>query len=305
MGKVTPVTWQTNDMPDQSGRTFVVTGANGGLGEVATRALVARGATVVMACRNAGKARQVADRITAVNGGAGEVRVGALDLADLASVREFAAQQGDFDVLVNNAGLMNVPFSRTKDGFETQFGVNHLGHFALTGLLLDKISDRVVTLSSISHRQTPKFWIDDLNYEHRRYQRNLAYSQSKLANLMFARELQRRLTEAGSAKRSYAVHPGVSGTDLFTQTETLFDRVAKQGAQLVGHPPKQAVHSTLLAATMPDADPNVYWGPTKWRQTRGPAQPCPSSRLSQDQRLWRRLWEESERMTGVVYDIHR
>ncbi|HTM83716.1 MAG TPA: oxidoreductase [Mycobacterium sp.] len=295
------MTWQPGDMPEQSGRTFVVTGANGGLGEVATAALAARGATVVMACRNPVKAQQVADRIGAANDGAGEVRVDVLDLSDLASVREFAARQGAFDVLINNAGLMNVPFGRTKDGFETQFGVNHLGHFALTGLLLDKIGDRVVTLSSIAHRQTPKLWIDDLNYEHRWYQRNLAYAQSKLANLMFARDLQRRLSDAGSTKRSYAVHPGVSGTDLFTRTETVFDRVAKQGAQLIGQPPARAVHSTLLAATMPDADPASYWGPAKFRQTRGPAQPCPSSRLSQDQRLWRRLWAESERLTGVGY----
>ncbi|HLR99498.1 SDR family NAD(P)-dependent oxidoreductase [Mycolicibacillus parakoreensis] len=298
------MTWRPDDMPDQTGRTVVVTGANGGLGEVATRALVAAGATVVMACRNPDKAHEVADRIGA-DAAAGATRVAALDLSDLASVRRFADEQGDIDVLINNAGLMNVPFGRTKDGFETQFGVNHLGHFALTGLLLDRIGDRVVTLSSIAHRQTPKLWIDDLNYEHRWYQRNLAYAQSKLANLMFARELQRRLAESGSAIRSYAVHPGVSGTDLFTRTETPMDLVAKRGAQLVGQPPQRAVHSTLLAATMPDADPTVYWGPARWRQTRGPAEACPSSRLSKDRRLWRRLWEESERMTGVVYDFGR
>ncbi|MGV0635035.1 oxidoreductase [Mycolicibacillus trivialis] len=290
-----------DDMPAQDGRTFVVTGANGGLGEVATAALLGKGATVVMACRNVGKAQRVADRMAAAVGGPGRVRVAALDLADLASVREFAGRQRKIDVLINNAGLMNVPFRRTRDGFETQFGVNHLGHFALTGLLLDKISDRVVTVSSIAHRQTPKLWIDDLNYEHRWYQRNLAYAQSKLANLMFARELQRRLAAAGSSKRSYAVHPGVSGTDLFTRTETAFDRIAKQGARLVGQPPQQAVHSMLLAATIPDADPTSYWGPAKFRQTRGPAEPCPSSRLSRDRRLWARLWEESERMTGVGY----
>ncbi|OBJ69447.1 oxidoreductase [Mycobacterium sp. 1274756.6] len=291
------MTWRPEDIPDQHGRTIVITGANGGLGEVTTRVLAGKGATVVMACRNTAKAQQVADRID------GAVSVAELDLADLSSVREFAAKQDDFDVLINNAGLMNVPFSRTKDGFETQFGVNHLGHFALTGLLLDKIADRVVTLSSIAHKQTPKLWIDDLNYEHRRYQRNLAYAQAKLANLMFARELQRRLSAAGSAKRSYGVHPGVSGTDLFTRTETLMDLFAKQGARLVGHPPEQAAHSTLLAATDPDADPEVYWGPTGILQARGPAKPSPSSGLSKNRELWRRLWEESERMTGVVYDI--
>ncbi|PQM44445.1 NADP-dependent 3-hydroxy acid dehydrogenase YdfG [Mycobacterium talmoniae] len=289
--------WQPADIPDQHGRTFVVTGANGGLGEVTTRVLAGKGATVVMACRNVAKAQPIADDID------GDVTVAALDLADLASVREFADQQPGFDVLINNAGLMNIPFRRTVDGFETQFGVNHLGHFALTGLLLDKISDRVVTLSSIAHRQTPKLWIDDLNYEHRRYQRNLAYAQSKLANLMFARELQRRLAAAGSTKRSYAVHPGVSGTDLFTKTETLLDLVAKQGARLVGQPPQRAAESTLFAATMPNADPTIYWGPNRLRQTRGPVEPCPSSRLSRNETLWHRLWEESERLTGVHYKL--
>ncbi|GBE65307.1 putative short-chain dehydrogenase/reductase [Mycobacterium sp. MFM001] len=289
--------WQPDQIPDQSGRTFVVTGANGGLGEIITRVLATKGATVVMACRNTDKAKAIVDTID------GNVRVAALDLADLNSVHEFASQQAEFDVLINNAGLMNIPFSRTRDGFETQFGVNHLGHFALTGLLRDKIGDRVVTLSSIAHRQTPKLWIDDLNYENRRYQRNLAYAQSKLANLMFARELQRRLTEAGSPKKSYAVHPGVSGTDLFTKTETVLDLVAKQGARLVGHPPAQAAHSTLFAATMPDAGPQIYWGPTRLMQTRGPVRPSPSSRLSRDQTLWRRLWEESEKMTGVTFNL--
>ncbi|MGV0635029.1 oxidoreductase [Mycolicibacillus trivialis] len=289
--------WEPGQMPDQKGRTVVVTGANGGLGEVASRVLAGAGARVVMACRDRGKAQQVADRIP------GDVTVAELDLADLASVRRFAEDQEKFDVLINNAGLMNIPFARTSDGFEMQFGVNHLGHFALTGLLLDKISDRVVTLASIAHRQTPKLWIDDLNYENRRYQRNLAYAQSKLANLMFARELQRRLTAAGSSKRSYAVHPGVSGTDLFTRTETVFDRVAKQGARLVGHPPEQAAQSMLFAATMPDADPTRYWGPTGLLQARGPVRSAPSSRLSQDRELWHRLWEESERMTGVGYGL--
>lgn len=293
------MTWRVENMPDQTGRTIVVTGANGGLGAVITRALAARGAAVVMACRNVATAGQIAERIAGDTGA--DVRVEALDLGDLASVRRFADRRDDFDVLINNAGLMNVPFRRTRDGFETQFGVNHLGHFALTGLLLGKIGDRVVTMSSIAHRQTPKLWIDDLNYEHRWYQRNLAYAQSKLANLMFARELQRRLTAAGSAKKSYAVHPGVSGTDLFTHTETLLDRVAKQGARLVGQSPDVAARSALLAATVPDADPASYFGPTALRQIRGPVGACPSSRLSRDRGLAQRLWTESQRMTGVSY----
>ncbi|MEU4343264.1 oxidoreductase [Nocardia sp. NPDC023852] len=287
--------WRPTEIPDQTGRTYVITGANGGLGAVTTGVLAAKGATVVMACRDAAKAKKVADDIE------GDVRVAELDLADLASVREFAEGSSEFDVLINNAGLMNVPFSRTKDGFETQWGVNHLGHFALTGLLLDRITDRVVTLASIAHKQTPKLRIDDLDYEHRRYQRNLAYAQSKLCNLMFARELQRRLAEAGSAKRSYGVHPGVSATDLFARTETPIDRIAKPFIRLIGHSPAKAAHSTLFAATMPDADPEVYWGPSRLFQTRGPVDASPSSRLSKSKDLWERLWAESERLTGVTY----
>ncbi|GAB2683703.1 oxidoreductase [Nocardia thraciensis] len=287
--------WNPSEIPDLTGRTFVITGANGGIGKHTSRVIAGKGGTVVMACRNTAKAQEIADRID------GDVRVAALDLADLASVREFAEQTGEFDVLINNAGLMNIPFSRTKDGFETQWGVNHLGHFALTGLLLDRIRDRVVSLASIAHRQTPKLWVDDLNYEHRKYQRNLAYAQAKLSNLMFARELQRRLAESGSAKRSYAVHPGVSATDLFTRTETPIDRIAKPFIAMVGHSPAKAAQSTEFAATMPDADPNIYWGPTRLFGAQGPVKPAPSSKLSNDRGLWRRLWEESERLTGITY----
>ncbi|ONM47246.1 oxidoreductase [Nocardia donostiensis] len=289
--------WNPREISDQSGRTFIVTGANGGLGAETTKVLAGKGAIVVMACRNTAKGQEVADRI------GGDVRVAALDLADLESVREFADKADEFDVLINNAGLMNVPFSRTKDGYETQFGVNHLGHFALTGLLLDKMRDRVVTLASIAHKQTPKLWIDDLNYENRRYQRNLAYAQSKLSNLMFARELQRRLSAAGSAKRSYGVHPGVSATELFTRTETPLDWVSKPVISLVGHAPAKAAHSTLFAATTPDADPETYWGPTRLFQFQGPVGPSPSTRLSRNTELQRRLWEESERLTGISYRL--
>ncbi|WP_433671140.1 oxidoreductase [Nocardia sp. CA-136227] len=287
--------WKPSDIPDQTGRTVVITGANGGLGEQTTKVLAGKGATVIMACRNAAKAQQVADRID------GDVRVASLDLASLDSVRQFAESTGEFDVLINNAGLMNIPFSRTQDGFETQWGVNHLGHFALTGLLLDKIGDRVVTLASIAHKQTPKLWIDDLNYEHRRYQRNLAYAQAKLSNLMFARELQNRLAAAGSAKRSYAVHPGVSATDLFARTETPMDKISKPFIRIIGQSPFHAAYSSLFAATETDADPNTYWGPTRFFGSQGPVEASPSSKISRDPELLRRLWEESERLTGVTF----
>ncbi|MEU7633612.1 oxidoreductase [Nocardia sp. NPDC049220] len=289
--------WKPTEIPDQTGRTFVITGANGGLGTVTTKVLAANGATVIMACRDTAKAKEVAGGID------GDIHVAELDLADLSSVRRFADNSGEFDVLINNAGLMNVPFSRTKDGFETQWGVNHLGHFALTGLLLDRITDRVVTLSSVAHKQTPKLVIDDLDYEHRRYRRSLAYAQSKLCNLMFARELQRRLTQAGSVKRSYGVHPGVSATDLFARTETPLDWIAKPFISLVGHSPAKAAQSSLFAATMPDAAPEVYWGPTRLFGARGPVKASPSSRLSKNEDLWTKLWAESERLTGVTYQF--
>lgn len=289
------MSWSADHIGDQTGRRFIITGANGGLGSVTAKRLADKGGAVVLACRDVAKAERVAGEI------GGDVTVARLDLADLSSVRSFATGQGEFDVLINNAGLMNIPFRRTVDGFEMQFGVNHLGHFALTGLLLDRITDRVVTLSSIAHSQTPKLWIDDLDYRHRRYQRNLAYAQSKLANLMFARELERRLRDAGSSVRSYGVHPGVSGTDLFARTETVFDRVGVLGASLVGHPPEKAAESTLFAATE-TADPDVFWGPTGLLiGSRGPVRPSRSTRLSRNSRLAARLWTESEKMTGVEF----
>ncbi|WOC14261.1 SDR family NAD(P)-dependent oxidoreductase [Gordonia sp. MP11Mi] len=289
--------WSSNDIGDQTGRRFVITGGNGGLGSVTARALAGRGGAVVLACRDTQKADSVAQAI------GGNVSVASLDLADLASIRAFAEQQGEFDVLINNAGLMNIPFRRTVDGFEMQFGVNHLGHFALTAQLIGRITDRVVTLSSIAHGHTPKLWVGDLNYENRRYQRNLAYAQSKLANLMFARELERRLVDAKSCVRSYGVHPGVSGTQLFARTETIFDRAGVFGASIVGHAPDKAAESSLFAATEA-ADPTVFWGPTGLLiQSRGPVRPARSTRLSRDRGLARRLWEESEAMTGVEFSI--
>lgn len=289
--------WSPADIGDQMGRRIVITGANGGLGSITARVLAERGASVVLACRDVAKAAQVANRI------GGDTSVAELDLADLSSIETFARQQGEFDVLLNNAGLMNIPFRRTIDGFEMQLGVNHLGHFALTAYLIDRIKDRVVTLSSIAHGQTPKWWLNDLNYENRLYQRNLAYSQSKLANLMFARELERRLMAAGSPVRSYGVHPGVSGTELFARTETLFDRVGVLGARIIGHEPEKAVESTLFAATE-DVDPTVFWGPTGLLiQSRGPVQPARSTRLSQNQAMWKRLWVKSEAMTGIKFKI--
>ncbi|MFB7873657.1 SDR family NAD(P)-dependent oxidoreductase [Nocardia sp. NPDC056064] len=284
-------------IPDQHGRRFVITGANGGLGEVVTRTLAARGATVIMACRDVDRAREIARRLP------GDISVAALDLADLADVRRFAAECGEFDVLINNAALMNVPFARTADGFEKQFGVNHLGHFALTGLLLDRIRDRIISVSSISHGWTKALPLDDLRFDHRRYSRHAAYPESKLATLMFGRELQRRLRESGSTLRSYAVHPGIAPTGLVARTQTPLDYVAEPFIRLVGQSRTAAAQSMLYAATAPDADPDVYWGPTRLFNTRGPVRACPSSALSQDRALWAQLWAASERATGVRFPV--
>ncbi|MFC6010871.1 SDR family NAD(P)-dependent oxidoreductase [Nocardia lasii] len=282
-------------IPDQHGRRFVITGANGGLGEVVTRTLAASGATVIMACRDPERGRVIADQL------AGDVTVAPLDLADLSDVRRFARECGEFDVLINNAALMNVPFARTVDGFETQFGVNHLGHFALTGLLLDRIRDRILSLSSISHGWTSTLPLGDLRFEHRRYSRHSAYPESKLATLIFGRELQRRLRESGSSLRSYTVHPGVAPTGLVAKTQTPLDYVSEPFIRLIGQSRTAAARSTLFAATAPDADPDVYWGPTRLFNTRGPLGACPSSALSRDRSLWQRLWAASEQATGVRF----
>ncbi|MBO0855061.1 MAG: SDR family NAD(P)-dependent oxidoreductase, partial [Nocardia sp.] len=244
--------WDTSDIPDQSGRTIIVTGANSGLGAATTRALVAAGAEVIMACRDEVKARAVADSI-----GGDRVQVRRLDLADLSSVREFAGGIDGADVLINNAGVMAVPRRRTADGFEMQFGTNHLGHFALTGLLLDKIADRVVTLSSLMH-MIGRIDLADPNYQQRSYERWRAYGQSKLANLMFARELQRRLAAAGSAKLSLAAHPGYAATELQSHTESFMDTVMVLGNRLVAQSAEMGALPSLYAATSPDARPGGF-----------------------------------------------
>ena len=202
--------WTAADILDQTGRTIVV--ANSGLGAVTATELARAGAHVVVACRDIGKGERAAA------GRPGSTQVRRLDLADLASVREFAAGLGQIAVLVNNAEVMATPLRRTRDGFELQIGTNHLGHFALTGLLLDRIRDRVVTVSSGGHR-LGGIHLDDLNWEQRRYQRWLAYGQPKLANLQFTFELQRRLSAAGSIRKALAGHPGYAATNLQSHTE--------------------------------------------------------------------------------------
>ncbi|MGX1809855.1 oxidoreductase [Nocardia sp. NPDC055321] len=290
--------WDFADIPDQTGRTIVVTGANSGLGKVTAGALARAGAQVIMACRNEIKARGVADEI----GHGAQVR--RLDLADLASVREFADSLDAVDVLINNAGVMGVPAGRTVDGFETQFGTNHLGHFALTGLLLDRIRDRVVTVSSGLHA-IGKIDLADPNWEHRRYQRWPAYGQSKLANLMFAYEIQRRLTAAGSAKLSLAAHPGYAATGLQSHTDSFYDVLMAVGNRVLAQSARMGALPTLYAATAPEAEPGRFYGPGGFLGQRGYPAPSGSTTAAKDEVTARRLWEISEQLTKVTFPFTR
>jgi NAD(P)-dependent dehydrogenase (short-subunit alcohol dehydrogenase family) len=286
--------WTAADIPDQSGRTVVVTGANSGIGAATARQLAAHGATVILACRNPAKGAAAAAKMT------GEVSVRALDLADLASVQKFADGCELVDVLINNAGVMAIPLRRTVDGFEMQIGTNFLGHFALTGLLLPKISDRVISLSSGAHK-VGRIDVADLNWTARRYRRWAAYGQSKLADLMFAYELHRRLAEQGSALRSVAAHPGYAATDLQSHTESVQDRVMALGNRLLAQTPDMGALPTLYAATMADVSGGDYYGPDGIGELRGHPHRVGSSRTSKDEALARRLWEQAAELTGVAF----
>ncbi len=286
--------WSSSETPDQSGRTFVITGSNSGIGLEAAKVLSRKGAHVVMACRNLEKAQQARAEV----GGTTEVRH--LDTASLESVRAFAdGLDGEVDVLVNNAGIMAVPQARTTDGFESQLGTNFLGHFALTGLLLPRVTDRVVTLSSGAHRMG-RINLEDPNWENRRYRRWSAYGQSKLADLMFAYELQRRLLLAGSSVRSIAAHPGYAATNL--QASMGRAAVAVQGVLLrvgVVQDAAGGAEPTLYAATAPDLPGGSFVGPSGPGEMSGPAQIVGSSSASRDLDVQRGLWDLAVRLTGV------
>ncbi|MDT4922097.1 MAG: hypothetical protein QOI15_2999 [Pseudonocardiales bacterium] len=286
--------WTADDVPDQSGRSFIVTGANSGLGEATARVLAARGGRVVLACRNVDKGAAAATRMT------GDVSVRRLDLADLASVRAFAEQTSPFDVLVNNAGVMAIPLRRTADGFEMQLGTNFLGHFALTVRLLPSIADRVVTVSSNAHRWG-RIVLDDLNWERRRYRRWFAYGQSKLADLMFAYELDRRLRRAGSAVRSVAAHPGYAATELQSGTESPGERIMALGNRLIAQSAERGALPLVYAATMPDVLGGGYWGPAGLAELTGHPTRVSSSRSSRNTGTAARLWTLAEELTGVSF----
>jgi NAD(P)-dependent dehydrogenase (short-subunit alcohol dehydrogenase family) len=299
--------WTVADIPDQHGRVAIVTGANSGLGLVTARELARAGARVVLASRSSEKGRDAASKIASAAPGA-DVQPAVLDLADLASVRAFAATAPDrVDLLINNAGVMAAPRRVTRDGFESQVATNHLGHFALTGLLLGRLlatpAPRVVTVSSTMHRGgTVDF--DDLQGE-RKYSRWGAYSQSKLANLMFCFELQRRAVEAGTALLSVAAHPGYAATNLQAAgTDRFYERwFMAIGNKLFAQSAEMGALPTLYAATFPDLPGGTYVGPGGRSEQRGYPKVVGAAGKAYDEEAWRRLWEVSEKLTGVHYDF--
>jgi NAD(P)-dependent dehydrogenase (short-subunit alcohol dehydrogenase family) len=290
-------TWSASEIPDMSGRDVIVTGANSGIGRAAARALAGAGARVVLAVRDTAKGEAAAAAMP------GKTEVRRLDLASLASIREFAAGwDGDLHLLINNAGVMAPPLSRTADGFELQLGTNHLGHFALTNLLLGHIAGRVVTVSSTGHRMG-RIDLDDLNWERRPYKAWRAYGQSKLANLLFTAELQRRLGAAGSSVLATAAHPGYAATNLqFHSGSRLIDAVSVVANRLIAQDEDGGALPTLYAATA--AIPgNSFAGPGGFMEQRGAPKLVGRSDAAADAAVARRLWDASEELTGVRFPL--
>jgi len=290
-------TFSTTDLPDISGRSVIVTGANSGIGAAAARALASAGARVVLAVRSLDKGRAAAATM------AGETEVRELDLASLASVREFAAAwDGEIHLLINNAGVMVPPLTRTADGFELQFGTNHLGHFALTNLLLEHVSGRVVTVSSTAHR-FGRIDFEDLNWERKPYNAWRAYGQSKLANLLFTAELQRRLTAAGSDVLATAAHPGYAATNLQSHSQRRsLDLVMAISNRLFAQDENGGALPTLYAAVA-DIPGNGFAGPQGFMEQRGAPKLVGRSAAAQDMDVARRLWDVSEELTGVRFPL--
>jgi len=303
--------WNAHDIPDLSGRRAVVTGANSGIGYTTARALAGRRAHVVLACRDETRALRALDRLHAEVPDA-QAEFIRLDLGDLQSIREFATTYSrahdDLALLINNAGVMAVPQGRTKDGFETQFGINHLGHFALTGLLLPLLlatpGARVVSVSSTMHAAA-NIDIRDLGSE-QKYRRWTAYGRSKTANLLFIHELARRLTAIGSEVVAAAAHPGYAATNLQTASPSQEGRKAAERFMRIGNrffaqSAESGALPTLYAATAPDVRPDSFTGPAVmgWRGSPARSWRAP---WSLDDRAGELLWEESERLTGVVYE---
>ncbi|MDZ4269768.1 MAG: SDR family NAD(P)-dependent oxidoreductase [Mycobacterium sp.] len=301
--------WTATDVPDQSGRVVIVTGANTGIGYEAAAVLASKGAHVVVAVRNLVKGKEAVDAITRSQPGA-DLGLQELDLSSLASVRAAAdalrTAYPRIDLLVNNAGVMYPPKQTTSDGFELQFGTNHLGHFALTGLLLDHLlpvdGSRVVTVASIAHNIRAGIHFEDLQWE-RSYNRVAAYGQSKLANLMFTYELQRRLAAKGAPTIAVAAHPGISNTELMRHVPGSGLPGFTKLAGLVTNSPPVGALGTLRAATDPGVQGGQYYGPSGFRELVGHPVLVQSNRMSHDVAVQQRLWTVSEELTGVKFGV--
>jgi NAD(P)-dependent dehydrogenase (short-subunit alcohol dehydrogenase family) len=284
------------DLPRQDGRRFVVTGASGGIGLETAKALAERGAHVVLAVRNLAKGEAAAALMT------GSVEVGLLDVADLSSVRAFAETVGPVDVLINNAGVLGLPFSLSPDGVELHLATNHLGHFALTNLLLPRLTDRVVVVGSRSHL-SGVLDLDDLDWHRRGYKAYAAYAQSKLANMLFLAELQRRLSAVGSTLRVTGAHPGSTATAITSSSGSRIKTwVGAFGHRLTGMPGWRGALPTLFAATM-DVPGNTYVGPHRLGEMHGWPAPAARSSAAGDPELAKALWLRSEELSGVSFPL--
>ncbi|MFT4733181.1 MAG: NAD(P)-dependent dehydrogenase (short-subunit alcohol dehydrogenase family) [Algoriphagus sp.] len=293
-------------IPSKKGQLAIVTGANIGLGYETALALAKKGMSVILACRNLEKAEEAKQKIL-TEAPMAHLEIMQIDLSRLTSVRAFAAsflkQHEKLDLLINNAGIMIPPYSKTEDGFELQMGSNYFGHFLLTGLLLDTIEktseSRIVSLSSIAHK-SGKINFDDLQSE-KNYSKMEAYSQSKLACLMYAFELQKRLDKKGSKTLSVAAHPGVSNTNLSQHIPKILQLALTPLFMFMIHKPASAALPTLLAALGKDVKGGQYFGPTGFREMNGKAGLARFKKFSKDEAVSERLWEESEKLTNIKY----
>lgn len=283
--------WDSSQISNQTGKTVLITGASSGLGLVTANTLIGKGARVIAAVRNTSKAKQVLNS---------KVEIRELNLADLESVRKFASELSDeIDILVNNAGVMAIPLARTAQGFEMQIGTNHLGHFALTGLLLNKIKDRVISVSSMAHRMG-RINFEDFNWN-KRYSKWGAYGQSKLANLLFTSQLDKLFNDSDSSRKAIAVHPGYSDTNL--QANSSRGEKSKAMAianKIFAQSAEQGSLPSLFAITQ-DVPGNSYIGPDGFLEIKGYPKYVGRSKAAQNQETAERLWELSEQLTGVKY----
>jgi len=295
--------WDSENISDQKGKVVIVTGASSGLGYETAKVLASKNATVIVAVRNEVKGNAAVEKIKAGNPNA-DIQVMLVDLANLESVHKFAenfkSKFKKLDILINNAGVMTPPYTKTKDGFELQFGTNHLGHFALTGLLIELIKktpdSRIVNVSSMAHK-IGKLNFEDLNWEKRRYKKNRSYGDSKLANLYFTKELQKRLNKLPSGVIVASAHPGGTATELarhslFYKTLNLLAQTSKMGAL-----------PTLYAAVSPDVQSNDYYGPGGFQEFKGFPKKVESAKRAKNDDVAKKLWDVSEQMTQVFYEI--